>query len=211
QLAEEERRDGDRAPPKAEDIKLWLPSDLNDTQQGRTCRRGLVDIEAKLREAQCGDALSRLCSLLFTKTHLIHHRNANSVGQRASTCSSTLISRVTDQITREATKYRHARTALQRLMGTAYRADLEDLKDGDLNVRGEEESDAGARLRLGRVGATRRARNESTAAGSGGAVSWIWRGVSEGDDEVKLHDAVRVRWAKTMARCDRWIEEVRLL
>ncbi|KAJ7056324.1 hypothetical protein C8F01DRAFT_1029354 [Mycena amicta] len=210
-LAEEECRDGDRPPPKAEDVKLWLPSDLTETQRGTACRRGLIDIEAKLREAQCGDALTKLRSLLFTKTHLIHHRNANAVGQRASTRSSTLISRVTDQISREATKYRQARTALRRLKSVEYRPDLEELADGDLNVRGEEESDAGARLRLGRVGATRRARNEPTAAGSSGAVSWIWRGVKEGDEEVGLHDAVRVRWAKTLARRDRWIEEVRLL
>ncbi|KAJ7053402.1 hypothetical protein C8F01DRAFT_991754 [Mycena amicta] len=210
-LSEEERRDADRPPPKAEDVKLWLPSDLSDTERGRASRGGLVTVEAKLREAQCGDALSRLRRLLYTKTHLIHHRNANSVGQRASTRSSTLISRVTDQITREATKYRQARTALQRLMGPTYRPDLEELADGDLNVRAEGESDAGARLRLGRVGATRRARNEPTAAASSGAVSWIWKAVGEDEDEVGLHDAVRVRWMKTRARRDRWIEEVRLL
>ncbi|KAJ7059369.1 hypothetical protein C8F01DRAFT_1255069 [Mycena amicta] len=209
-LAEEECRDADRPPPKAEDVKLWLPSDLTETQRGRACRRGLLSIEGQLREAQCGDALGRLRSLLFTKTHLIHHRNANSVGQRAATRSSTLIGRVTDRITREATKYRQARTAMQRLMGNEYRADLEELADGDLNVRGEEESDAGARLRLGRVGATRRARNEPTTAGNSG-VSWIWRRVRDDDEEVVMHDAVRVRWAKTLARRDRWLEEVRLL
>ncbi|KAJ7064150.1 hypothetical protein C8F01DRAFT_1081512 [Mycena amicta] len=197
-LAEEECRDGDRPPPKAEDIKLWLPSDLSDTQRGRSSRGGLVAIEAKLQEAQCSDALSRVRSLLYTKTHLIHHRNANSVGQRASTRSSTLILRVTDQITREATKYRQARTALLRLMGAEYRSDdLKELADADLNVRVEEESDAAARLRLGRVG-ERRSRNERMATGSGGSF-------------VDLDDAVRVRWAKMMARRDRWIEEVRLL
>ncbi|KAJ7050768.1 hypothetical protein C8F01DRAFT_1343613 [Mycena amicta] len=185
----------------AEDVKLWLPSDLTETQRGTACRRGLINIEAKLREAQCGDALTKLRSLLFTKTHLIHHRNANAVGQRASTRSSTLISRVTDQISREATKYRQARTALRRLKSAEYRPDFEELADGDLNGRGEQESDAGARLRLGRVGATRRTRNEPTAARSSGAVSWIWQGVKDGDEEVGLHDARR----------DRWIEEVRLL
>ncbi|KAJ7058852.1 hypothetical protein C8F01DRAFT_1255258 [Mycena amicta] len=91
--AEEDRRDSDRLPPAAEDTKLWLPSDLTETQRGRTCKRGLLDIEGQLRRAQCGDALSRIRSLLYAKTHLIHHRNANSVGQRATTRSSSLILR----------------------------------------------------------------------------------------------------------------------
>ncbi|KAF7304204.1 hypothetical protein MIND_00652500 [Mycena indigotica] len=149
-VAEEACRDSDRPPTKAEDVKLWLPSDLTEAQRGRASRAALSTVEAKLREAQCGDALSQIRSLLYTKTHLIHHRNANAVGQRASTRSSTLISRVTDQIRREAFKYRQARAALTRLMGPQHRPDLATLEDSDLNVRAEEESDAGARLRLGR-------------------------------------------------------------
>ncbi|KAJ7054997.1 hypothetical protein C8F01DRAFT_994818 [Mycena amicta] len=209
-LKEEELRDVDRLPPNAEDTKLWLPSDLKDTERGRASRAGLATVEAKLREAQCGDALTRIRSLLYAKTHLIHHRNANSVGQHASTHSSTIIGRVTDQITQEATKYRQARIAFRRLMGVEDRPDLEELTDGDLNVREEGESDAGARLRLGRVGATRRARNEPTTTSSG-AVSWIWKGTRPDNGEIGLHDAVRVRWAKTLARRDRWNEKVRLL
>ncbi|KAJ7064182.1 hypothetical protein C8F01DRAFT_1250435 [Mycena amicta] len=192
-LKEEELRDVDRLPPNAEDTKLWLPSDLKDTERGRASRAGLATVEAKLREAQCGDALTRIHSLLYAKTHLIHHRNANSVGQRASTRSSTIIGRVTDQITREATKYRQARIAFRRLMGAEDRPDLEELTDGDLNVREEGESDAGGEIEIG------------------GAVSWIWKGTRPDDGEVGLHDAVRVRWAKTLARRDRWNEEVRLL
>ncbi|KAJ7060539.1 hypothetical protein C8F01DRAFT_988536, partial [Mycena amicta] len=211
QIAEEECRDGNRPPPRAEDVKLWFPSDLTETQRGRACKRGLMDIKGKLRQAQCGDALARIRSLLYTKTHLIHYRNANSVGQHATTRSSTLISRVTDQIAREVAKYRQAWTALRRLMGDAYAPQLRELLDADVNVRAAVESDAGARLRLGRVGAAGRARNEPTEQAQGGAVSWIWWAVREEDDEVGLHDAVRVRWSKTLARRDRWIEEVRLL
>ncbi|KAF7299241.1 CxC2 domain-containing protein [Mycena indigotica] len=131
QQAEEECRDTDRPPTKAEDVKLWLPSDLTEAQRGRASRAALSTLEAKLREAQCGDALSQMRDLLYTKTHIIHYRNSTSVGQRASTRSSTLISRVTDQIRREATKYRQARAALTRLMGAQYRPDLAELEDRD--------------------------------------------------------------------------------
>ncbi|KAJ7064503.1 hypothetical protein C8F01DRAFT_1053985 [Mycena amicta] len=211
-LAEEELRDGERPPPKAEDVKLWFPSDLRETERGRACRRGLLEVEAKLRRAQCGDALAKIRSHLYAKTHLIHHRNANSVGQRASTRSGTLIARVTDQIARDVTKYKQAWKALRSLMGPDYAPQFRDLLPEDVVVRAEGESDAGARLRLGRVGAGRRARNEpSTAQATSGAVSWIWWAVGDDDEEVRLHDAVRVRWAKTLARRDRWIEEVRLL
>ncbi|KAF7299425.1 hypothetical protein MIND_00892300 [Mycena indigotica] len=75
--AEEECRDADRPPIKAEDVKLWLPSDLTESQRGRASRAALSTLEAKLREAQCGDALSHIRNLLYTKTHIIHHRNSH--------------------------------------------------------------------------------------------------------------------------------------
>ncbi|KAF7307926.1 CxC2 domain-containing protein [Mycena kentingensis (nom. inval.)] len=209
-LAEESLRDKDRPPPKAEDVKLWLPSDVPPMERGRACKRGLLEVEGQLRRAQCGDALARLRSLLHMKTHLVHHRNANAVGQRGTTRAGTLIGRVTNQIDREVAKYRQARRAMLSLMGDAYAPELRELADKDVVVHTETESDAGARLRLGRVGESRRARNEPSAAASG-AVSWIWWSVRDSDVDVELHDAVRVRWAKTLARRDRWIEEVRLL
>ncbi|KAF7300233.1 CxC2 domain-containing protein [Mycena kentingensis (nom. inval.)] len=208
--AEEALRDTDRPPPKAEDVKVWLPSDVPEAERGRACKRGLLEIEGKMRRAQCGDALVRLRSLLHTKTHLVHHRNANTTGQRGTTRAGTLIGRVTDQINREVAKYRQARRAMRSLMGEAFAPELRELADEDVVVRTEAESDAGARLRLGRVGSSRRARNEPSASASG-AVSWIWWSVRNSDEEVQLHDAVRVRWAKTLARRDRWVEEVRLL
>ncbi|KAJ7059029.1 hypothetical protein C8F01DRAFT_1303448, partial [Mycena amicta] len=211
--AEEERRDGELPAPKAEDVKLWLPSDLTDLQRSWVCKSALPEVEAKLREAQCGDALAKIRSHLYAKTHLIHTRNAMAVGQAASTRSSTLIQRVGDRLEREVTKYTQAWTALRRLKGKDYAPHLRELQRGDLHVRTETESDARARIRLGRLGESRRGRNEptaTTAAEGSKGVSWIWSAVRE-DDEVGLHEAVRVHWAKALARRDRWVEEVRLL
>ncbi|KAJ7053088.1 hypothetical protein C8F01DRAFT_1261266 [Mycena amicta] len=204
QAAEEDRRDSDRVPPAAEDTKL----EAGRVNEGCWISKGSYGV------LSAATPLSRIRSLLYAKTHLIHHRNANSVGQRATTRSSTLISRVTDQIAREVSKYRQALQALRRLMGPAFAPSLKELQDSDVNVRKPQESDARARLRLGRLGG--RTRNEPTAAANatedeGGAVSWIWSEVRPEDDERGMHDAVRVRWSKTLARRDRWIEEVRLL
>ncbi|KAJ7053995.1 hypothetical protein C8F01DRAFT_1260213 [Mycena amicta] len=201
--AVEERRDRDLPPPKAEDSKLWLPSSLSETQRAWVCRRGLVEVEAKLREAQCRDALGKIRAHLYTKTHLIHARNA-----------ITLIERVGDRTEREFAKYVQAWTALCALKGNEHASHLKELRREHLNVRTQTESDARARIKLGRLGSERRGRNEPSASaieqGAKG-VSWIWTAVSDDDEEVQIHEAVRVHWVKSLARRDRWIEEVQLL
>ncbi|KAF7321844.1 CxC2 domain-containing protein [Mycena kentingensis (nom. inval.)] len=102
--AAEQNRDPDVRPPRAEDVKLWLPSELTPAQRQWASRPSLVEVEAKLREAQCGDALTRVRGILYTLTHLIHFRNANAVGQATSTRSSNLIGRVGDRRDREVAK-----------------------------------------------------------------------------------------------------------
>ncbi|KAJ7052811.1 hypothetical protein C8F01DRAFT_952234, partial [Mycena amicta] len=210
----EEGRDRDLPPPKAEDLKLWFPSDLTATQRNWACGGKVVAAEASLREAQCGDALVKVRGYLYTKTHLIHTRNETSIGQAASTRSRTLIERIGERMGREVTKYTQARKALRQLKGEDYAPHLKELKKDDLHVRMETESDARARIRLGRLGADRRGRNEPSATTTeegGKGISWIWSTVRQEDDGVGLHEAVRVHWAKALARRDRWVEEVRLL
>ncbi|KAF7319497.1 hypothetical protein HMN09_00288600 [Mycena chlorophos] len=160
--------------------------------------RGLFDVEAKLRRAQCGDALNKIRSLLFAKTHLIYQRNANATGQYASTRSSTLIGRVTDKITREWRKYQQSYSALLRLKGADYAPELQPLLQEDLNVRAEAETDDQARTRLGRVGSrplrNEPARNEPTAK-EARPVSWIWM-AGPSDAKIRMHQSVRVQWSK---------------
>ncbi|KAJ7058293.1 hypothetical protein C8F01DRAFT_1305830 [Mycena amicta] len=117
--AEEDLRDEELPPRPAEDVKLWLPSDVTHTQQSEVCSAALIDVELQLRRAQCirSDALEKIRGHLYTKTHLVYQRNAMAVGQQASTRSSTLIGRVGDQERREVTKYRQALAALWRLKG----------------------------------------------------------------------------------------------
>ncbi|KAJ7050115.1 hypothetical protein C8F01DRAFT_1264382 [Mycena amicta] len=208
--AEEEQRDADAPPPPAEHTKLWLPSDLSEEQREWACRRGLDHTEARLRLGQCGDALAKIRAHLHAKTHLIDSRNANAVGQSSSTRYGTLIGRVGDQATRQAIKYREVWAALIRLKGPDHAPQFKELHDDDLRVHIESESDARARAALGRLGSSRRARNEPSVTKKMLPVSWIWFAGGEGGEE-ELHDSVRVEWAKALARRTRWTEEVRLL
>ncbi|KAJ7429171.1 hypothetical protein B0H11DRAFT_1769442 [Mycena galericulata] len=203
----EEARDPELPAPKAEDIKLWLPSELTVEQRRSACRRGLGGMEAKLREGQCTDALNNLRSRLHAQRHLITWRNANAVGQRGATRSATLIGRVGDRIARVSAKYRQARAALIALKGEDAVPHFKELRPEDVNVNIEEESDATSRKKLGRLGSSKRSRNEPTMAKK--SFSWIWTvNGGPGEDEASLHDSVRVEWSKAKARRDRWVEEV---
>ncbi|KAJ7081907.1 hypothetical protein C8R43DRAFT_909756 [Mycena crocata] len=205
--AAEAARDPDVAAPKAEDIKLWLPSELKLGERRAACRRGLADVEAKLRKGQCADALDTLRSRLHAQSHLTTWRNSNSVGQRAATRSATLIGRVGDRISRAATKYRRAREALIVLKGAEHAPQFKELRPADINVNQQEEDDARARRKLARLGSSRRARNEPSNKPK--AFSWIWTaGTVPGEECQMLHDSIRVEWSKALARRDRWVEEV---
>lgn len=61
---EEEARDSDAPPPKAEKIKLWMPHELDNRERAEGCVRGVADIEGKLRVSQCLNSLILLCSRL---------------------------------------------------------------------------------------------------------------------------------------------------
>lgn len=85
--AAEDARDSETPPPLAEDIKLWMPSQLSPTDRLNGCTKGLGAMESKLREAQCSDALTSLHSRLHAKRHLINFRNGNIVGQKNMSAS----------------------------------------------------------------------------------------------------------------------------
>jgi hypothetical protein len=185
--AAEEERDPELPAPKAEDIKLWLPSELDGENRRRVCRRGVAEAEARMRQAQATDSLNNLRSRLHAQTHLITWRNSNSVGQRATTRSATLIGRVGDRISRIAGKYQRAREALIALKGPDFTPKFKVLADADLNTNLEEESDAKARKKLARLGSTRRARNEPSDKKK--SFSWLWTaGGGPGADEGQLHE-----------------------
>ncbi|KAJ7716561.1 hypothetical protein B0H16DRAFT_1741222 [Mycena metata] len=190
--AAEAARDPDAPPPKAEKIKLWMPSqmqpDPNDALRG--CVKGLLSMEAKLRVAQCNNALIQ------------------------STKARTLIGQIGERMEACALKYRHARISLIQLSGEGGTVQFRELRAQDIQLDGDAgESDAAARKKLAMISAGRGARAPRNAPGESRRVmSWIWTAPGALDnEEERLHDSIRVEWARARARKIRWEEEVMTL
>ncbi|KAJ7716210.1 hypothetical protein B0H16DRAFT_1801736 [Mycena metata] len=208
--AEEDARDGELPPPKAEEVKLYLPSGLSRAQQEDGCRKGLAKMEGRLREGQCADALKQLRGRLHTKKYLLLFREGGgSAGQKASTRAQTLIERVGERVDGAAAKYRRAREALIALRGVSACEAFRELKQSDIELDEEHDVDVTVRKKLGSIGSRSR---RAAVSSKKKTFSWIWTADGgPGEDEVALHESVRVEWSKAKARKERWEEEVELL
>ncbi|KAK7019612.1 CxC2 domain-containing protein, partial [Favolaschia claudopus] len=210
----ESHRDPDAPPPKAEMVRLFMPSDMptRDGDTHRGCVAGLVDMEAKLRVAQCDNSLASLRARLHAKRHLISFRNTNITGQTRSTKARTLIGEVGERVESYANRYRRGRAALISLKGSEAYPHLRELRPEDVQLDGDaEESDTAVRKKLAMIGAGRGARAPRNAPGTSKRVmSWIWTAPGSLDEEM-MHESVRVEWSRALARKTRWCEEVMLL
>ncbi|KAJ7023232.1 hypothetical protein C8F04DRAFT_1193688 [Mycena alexandri] len=186
--ASEARCDSDTPAPKAEKIKLFMPSEMpsHAADPLRGCMKGLLDMESKLRVAQCGNALVKLRARLHAKRHFIMFRNEHVTGQIQATKARTLIGQIGERVDACAAKYRHARAALIKLSGVAPAQFLE-LRPQDIQLDSDAgESDAAARKKLAMIS-------------------------FEAHNVLDMDCAVRVEWARARARKTRWEEEVMLL
>ncbi|KAJ7056035.1 hypothetical protein C8F01DRAFT_1211465 [Mycena amicta] len=207
---DEELRDPEVPPKKAEEVPLWLPSELSKEELKAPGMAKLARIESSLRRGQCGDAIARLRGQIHAATHLSLFRKMHVVGQRHNTRQNTLWERIEEKKQRDARKYRRAFRAMVWLEGSEFAPKFQELRNEDMSNRTEEEeSDAAARAKLGRAGG-RHVRTEPALAKRATRVSWIWF-VGGDADAGEVHDAVRVQWSKARARRDRWTEEVLLL
>ncbi|KAJ7836106.1 hypothetical protein B0H14DRAFT_3705441 [Mycena olivaceomarginata] len=210
-------RDPDALAPRPEKIKLWMPSEMPTAGEDdvlRGCVPGLVDMEVKLRVAQCNNSLASLRSRLHAKRWLIGFRNENVTGQVHATKARTLIGQVGERVESYAQRYRRGHAAVVQLKGEDAFPYLRELKSEHVVLDGDYgESDAAARKKLAMIGGGRGARAPRNAPGTSKRVmSWIWTspGALEKEEE-RLHDSIRVEWARAHARKTRWSEEVMLL
>ena len=192
------RRLLDQADGHPENMKLYMPSEVPHTRNMGTPR--LFQTEAKLRRAQCHDALELVRGRLLCKRHLVTFRNLNVTGQRESTRASTLIASMSEKLSESVSKYRSARQALVQLVGEDRCGNFRELKDEDVAVYVAAESDAAAVKKLGVLGgrgsrkggeASRRdahIRRDDPTDSRYSKTSWIWTGDGlQGDDEY-LHE-----------------------
>ncbi|KAJ7178517.1 hypothetical protein C8R43DRAFT_871571 [Mycena crocata] len=211
---DEAARDADAVAPRAEHIKLHMPHELDADLRDAGCVKGLMDMEVRMRMAQCAAALAAIRGRLHAKRHLVTFRNEHLTGQNSTSKAHTLIEQVGERVALSAQKYRKARTAVVRLKGTAHAPHFKELLDGHIRLDGDNgESDAAAKKKLAMISAGRGARAPRNAPGqSKGVMSWIWTSrAGSGDDEKDLHDSIRVEWCRAKARKRRWEEEVQLL
>ncbi|KAJ7789264.1 hypothetical protein B0H14DRAFT_3503214 [Mycena olivaceomarginata] len=213
----EEERDSDGPPPKPEHIKLWMLSEMvadGLDNMLHSCIMGMLNMEARLRVAQCENSPVGLHSRLHAKRFLIDDRNANITGQVTSTKARVLIAQIGEWVDAQAKWYQQGRAALVALKGSAAYPYLRVLAPGDVTLDGDSgDMDAAAYKKLAMIGAERGACAPRNAPGTSKHVmSWIWTAPGAFDDEEEhLHDLIRVEWCRARAHKVRWSEEVMLL
>jgi hypothetical protein len=178
----------------AESIPLHLPSSLPRGLRTPDIS-AITEKECRLRVAQADDALAdirrqrRIISGLWQFKKL----NVDGTGNKPQTRMRTLYARFNIRTLRFTARYRAARGALLVLDPDGdWKQRLQHLKDGD--IRGPGKVDDGTSN--GRY-----------------ILSWIWlvprvsSAPDMGESEMVLDESMRVEWAKSQARRDRWEEE----
>ena len=84
----------------------WTSSGVQWSSLEFTGIHGVGESIAKLRTAQCQDALEGVRNTLKLKTWMIAFKNQNIRGQRQGTCSYAVINRMHDRVRNSVEKYR---------------------------------------------------------------------------------------------------------
>ncbi|KAF7321400.1 hypothetical protein MKEN_00660500 [Mycena kentingensis (nom. inval.)] len=137
-----------------ENIPLLLPSALLPAEQSGS-RVGLVDIERRLRHAQCKAALARLRHQLHVKARLLIYKKHQSRNQGMNTRSRVLVARNESKIKAHSDTYQAARAALANIEPSMVwppllASDIRWLEDGDDISKREQRNRRQLALRLQR-------------------------------------------------------------
>ncbi|OJT12474.1 hypothetical protein TRAPUB_10982 [Trametes pubescens] len=189
---------------RVEDVRLVLPSEIALLQRGVVCSPRLCEMEERMREAQCRDALQDVRNQLHIIDHLFRYKKVNVRHQGANTRVRTDIASQDTKKTRAAEKYRRARRAKLALAGSGvWEQEFQVLEDRDIRPIVDDDPDE--------VALRKRKRGEKGAVAEGHrTISWIWQ-AADSSSPAAVIDLLRVEWLKARARKMRWEEEVRLL
>ena len=181
---------------KAESMKLWLPSQVEDpNKRASLCVHGVIGSEKELRFGQLQDSLDDLRRARRVRHGLIlfHKVQLAGEGQRTQTKARSAMQTLQDRIDKSVRRYRLARNALLRLdPGHDWQNIYLPLTEADNRGPGKELEEIGA---------------------SDGqySQSWIWRSSTTVVSQDEVNEDMRLEWAQCMARAARWEEEVILL
>ncbi|KLO05116.1 hypothetical protein SCHPADRAFT_947170 [Schizopora paradoxa] len=188
------------------EVPLCLPSSFSAEQRRTYCAPGVEEKERRLRFAQAEDALDELRRVLRAVLALDTHKGKQTAGSgvAANTRMQTLLSRHRAKQDRIAERYRAARKALCALdpVGASAKEGwgnrLKVLNKSHVTPPVAEDGQSEGRLEL----------------------SWIWLTSSgkahplatiDSLPEGEYDDSLRTEWAKSLARAERWEEEVILI
>ena len=172
---------------------LWLPSALPSAQRMHNCNKVLVDIEIKLREAQCYNILEKIRNVQRSCLSFIGFRNRNIRGQNPNTRAKETLDRLEDKTKALAVKYRSARKALMELLGPGdWERSLRILRNGNLTTPDGMEISIDDPIKAnGREHLKKQRTAAKLGLGQGKkSVSWIWTtadAIGDGSDAV-LHE-----------------------
>lgn len=181
--------------------RLWFPSDLEPDKRDHGCYTGLPEMEAKLRSAQCNDALERIRALQRARQSMLQFRNRQIRGQRKNTRAVASILRLEDKSKATAVKYCVARAALKALIGPGeWEKQLRVLKREDITAPDgssvdieDPTDDIGPSGKQKRPKTKKQASDAAKGLGQGKhAIGWIWTvGTPLGDGEdVLMNDGM---------------------
>ncbi|KAJ7779971.1 hypothetical protein B0H16DRAFT_1299968 [Mycena metata] len=225
------------APELPEDTPLFMPSALEDEERAAGCVAGLIDIEARARDAQCRTSLVRLRNQLHVKRRLLTYKQIHSRHQGPNTRSRTIVTRNESKIRLHSEKYQVAWAAILRLKkGDPSRVGWKKLRKRDIRLLEDAEELSKRQAKRERQEARRVQRerqlvaageirprtpsdddddDEGERAPRGGEsvreISWIWSVAGTEGTDADLENALRIEWCKAYARSRRWQEEVQLL
>jgi hypothetical protein len=100
-----------------EDLKLYMPSDLSDTDHRKYCPNGLAAMEDRLRYAEATDSLESMCHQLRTHSFTNHFKIANITGQIHNTRARETQHSIDDRVQTYELQYRCTRAAILKLRG----------------------------------------------------------------------------------------------
>ncbi|KAF7322733.1 CxC2 domain-containing protein [Mycena chlorophos] len=226
---------------RPENLPLILPTALPPAlRDGPGCKTGLLEIERRLRHAQCKSALIRLRAQLHNRWSLLLYKKRHSRHQGPNTRSRALIERNETKIKTSADCYQAARAALARIEPSLAwpvlrAADIRCMEDADelskrqaqrrrqlqrrlkqaqelvdLGVLTQEQLDEG--MESDDDDDEMEVVEKQPGAGeSRRELSWIWTLAGVTGSEEHFQEALRIEWSKAFARTRRWREEHRYL
>lgn len=198
------------------ELKLWLPSELSQSDRAAWCLEGISELEFRFRYAQADDSLAETRRLRRLVQGLLDQKAKHpSQSQRYSNRSQTVFATFQTRINRATKRYRHARCAMLALdpcekVSPGWPKRFQVLEDADVRGPGRSPEESEGKYQPSWIWLVAMQTNHGTDPSPDEPGPSTATDPSTHLDNPEVADAMRVHWAKCQARADRYEEEVQL-